>query len=83
VFRKQVEIASKAGASGFLAGRALWQEATRIHTRDERRRFFESITVRRFREITAIADNYARPWYARNQRSDRQHALVSEVATIP
>jgi tagatose 1,6-diphosphate aldolase len=80
LFRKQVEIASKAGASGFLAGRALWQEATRMHTRDERKRFFESITVRRFREITAIADNYGRPWYARKQHSRSQQALVSEGA---
>ncbi len=29
-FRIQVEIACKAGASGFLAGRALWQEGARI-----------------------------------------------------
>jgi hypothetical protein len=35
-FRKQVKIACKAGASGFLAGRALWQEGTQIRSRDER-----------------------------------------------
>ena len=35
-FRKEVEIACKAGASGFMAGRALWQEATQISSREER-----------------------------------------------
>jgi tagatose 1,6-diphosphate aldolase len=78
MFRKQVEIASKAGASGFLAGRALWQEATRMHTKDERRKFFESITVRRFNDIAAIADSYGRPWYDRKKRSRGQYALVTE-----
>jgi tagatose-1,6-bisphosphate aldolase len=36
LFRKQVEIACKAGASGFLAGRALWQEGVGIRSRAER-----------------------------------------------
>jgi len=32
-FRKEVEIACKAGASGFMAGRAFWQEATQISSK--------------------------------------------------
>jgi tagatose 1,6-diphosphate aldolase len=83
LFRKQVEIASRAGASGFLAGRALWQEATGIHTRQDRKRFFDSITVRRFREIAAIADRYGRPWYDRKQRSGDQYTLVGEGIMTP
>lgn len=83
LFRKQVEIASRAGASGFLAGRALWQEATGIHTRQDRKRFFYSITVRRFREIAAIADKYGRPWYDRKQRSGDQYTLVGEGIMTP
>ncbi|GAI65110.1 unnamed protein product, partial [marine sediment metagenome] len=30
LFYQEVELACQAGASGFLAGRALWQEATQI-----------------------------------------------------
>lgn len=39
LFKKQVEIACKAGASGFMAGRALWEEATQISSRAERMLF--------------------------------------------
>ena len=38
-FNRQVEIACKAGASGFLAGRALWQEGVQISSRKERADF--------------------------------------------
>lgn len=62
-FKKQVEIACKAGASGFMAGRALWQEATKEHTAEERVAFLKDTTVSRFKEIAAIADKYATPWW--------------------
>ena len=60
-FRKEVEIACKAGASGFMAGRALWQEATHISSREERLNFFKSQTVSRLKELTRIADKWATP----------------------
>jgi len=62
-FRKEVEIACKAGASGFMAGRALWQEATQISSREERLNFFKSQTVSRLKELTQVADKWATPWY--------------------
>jgi len=64
-FKKQVEIACKAGASGFLAGRALWQEGTQIHSRGERMIFFQNTAAPRLQELAEIADNYGKPWYAR------------------
>ena len=64
-FKRQVEIACKAGASGFLGGRALWQEATTMASRDERIEFFNTTVVDRLRLITAIADAYGTPWFAR------------------
>lgn len=64
-FRKEVEIACKAGASGFMAGRALWQEATGASSREERLGFFESQTVSRLRELAEMADTWAMPWYAK------------------
>jgi tagatose 1,6-diphosphate aldolase len=62
-FRKEVTIACKAGASGFMAGRALWQEATHIHSGEERLNFFKNQTVSRLKELTRIADKWAVPWY--------------------
>jgi tagatose 1,6-diphosphate aldolase len=64
-FRKEVEIACKAGASGFMAGRALWQEATHISSREERLNFFKGQTVSRLKELTQVADKWAAPWYVK------------------
>jgi tagatose 1,6-diphosphate aldolase len=64
-FRKQVKIACKAGASGFLAGRALWQEGAQIRSRDARMNFFQNTAAPRLKELTEIADSYGKPWYSR------------------
>ena len=64
-FKKQVEIACKAGASGFLAGRALWQEGARIPLRKERLDFFRNTGAPRLKELAEIADSYGKPWYLR------------------
>lgn len=63
VFRRQVEFACRAGASGFLAGRAIWQEAVTIADRDERRCFLETVAARRLMEISSIAETLGQPWY--------------------
>lgn len=55
-FRKQVQMACKAGASGFLAGRALWQEGAQIRSREERFDFFQNTAAVRLRELAEIAD---------------------------
>jgi len=67
LFVRQVEIACRAGASGFLGGRALWQEATSMASREQRREFFQTTVVDRLRVIMAVADAYATPWYKRTQ----------------
>ena len=69
-FRKQVEIACKAGASGFLAGRALWQEGAQIRSRKERMKFFQNTAAPRLRELAEIADTYGKPWYSRLNSED-------------
>jgi tagatose 1,6-diphosphate aldolase len=56
-------MACQAGASGFLGGRALWQEATEIDSRDSRVSFLSGIAVKRMQELADIAGRYARPWY--------------------
>jgi tagatose 1,6-diphosphate aldolase len=64
-FKKQVGIACKAGASGFLAGRALWQEGAQISSRKERMSFFQNTAAPRLKNSAEIADSYGRPWYSR------------------
>ncbi len=62
-FRKEVEFACRAGASGFLGGRAIWQEAVAIRDRKERLKFLSTTVVDRLKELTDIASRYGMPWY--------------------
>jgi len=64
LFYQEVELACRAGASGFLAGRALWQEATQIKSREERLNFLESTVIQRLESLTKVANAYGTPWYA-------------------
>ena len=64
-FRKQVEIACKAGASGFLAGRALWQEGVQIRSREERMDYFISTSAPRLRGLVEMVKKYGKPWYTK------------------
>jgi len=64
-FEKQVEIACKAGASGFLAGRALWQEGAQIRSRQQRADFFQNTAAPRLKILAEVADRYGKPWYSR------------------
>jgi len=64
-FEKQVTIACQAGASGFLGGRAIWQEATEMNSRDVRVSFLSGVAVKRMQELVEIAGRYGRPWYSK------------------
>jgi tagatose 1,6-diphosphate aldolase len=63
VFCQQVEIACKAGASGFLAGRAIWQEAMNIDDPNERAKMLKTVGAERLNKLTEIAAKHAVPWY--------------------
>jgi tagatose 1,6-diphosphate aldolase len=69
LFYRQVEIACQAGASGFLAGRALWQEATQIDSRQERLKSLETTVVQRLQSLTELANAYGTPWYTKLEAS--------------
>jgi len=62
VFRDQVEIACKAGCSGFLAGRAVWKEAATLRG-DPQTRFLKSGASKRFAELKEVAQLHGKPWY--------------------
>ncbi|MBI2328474.1 MAG: tagatose 1,6-diphosphate aldolase [Chloroflexi bacterium] len=63
LFYQQVEIACRAGASGFLGGRAIWQEAMHIDDARERVRYLSTVGADRLKRLTEIASEYAAPWY--------------------
>jgi len=78
LFRKEVAIACRSGASGFMAGRALWQESSQIHSREGRMDFFKNTVVSRLKELAEMADSYGKPWYAKIEAKNGQFAPVAE-----
>jgi len=62
-FRREVEIACQAGASGFLGGRAIWQEAIHFTDKKERVKFLSTTAADRLKELAEIATKYAVSWY--------------------
>jgi tagatose 1,6-diphosphate aldolase len=60
-FEKQVEMACRAGASGFLAGRAIWKEAVTMSDIDMAA-FLEGTAAERTKRLAAVAKAHARPW---------------------
>jgi tagatose 1,6-diphosphate aldolase len=77
-FKKQVEIACKAGASGFLAGRALWQEGAQIRSREERMNFFKGTAAPRLKELAGLVKKYGKPWYYKMGSENGEFATVAE-----
>ena len=63
-YKKQVEMAMKAGASGILGGRAFWKEFFTYASPAERQKFAETECVRRVQETDAIVKT-GTPWFAK------------------
>ena len=60
-FTEQTQMACETGASGFLAGRAIWKEA--VSMSDEARdTFLNEVAVPRINKLTQVANQAARPW---------------------
>jgi len=60
-FVEQVKIACQAGASGFLAGRAIWKEAVTLPP-EERATFLATTATERLTQLNEVAAANARPW---------------------
>ncbi|NWF67696.1 MAG: tagatose 1,6-diphosphate aldolase [Chloroflexi bacterium] len=60
-FAEQTRIACQSGASGFLAGRAIWKEAIKMPA-DARQRFIGETCVQRLQTLSETAKTQARPW---------------------
>lgn len=61
IFKTQVEAACRGGASGFLAGRAIWKECVQMNPA-ERQQFLTTTAADRLRQLNDVASQYARPW---------------------
>ena len=71
-FAPQVLVACECGASGFLAGRAIWKEAAAMSAA-ERAAFLRATATARLSQLLEIAALNARPWtdfYAAPQSSE-------------
>ncbi len=61
MFEKQFKAACAGGASGFLAGRAIWKECAAMSTAD-RAEFLAGTATNRLNTLLDIAKSDARPW---------------------
>jgi tagatose 1,6-diphosphate aldolase len=66
-FRKQVEMAVAAGASGILGGRAFWKEyfVEKKKGPEAGAKYLREVCAERVREINAIVQERATPWFRR------------------
>lgn len=78
LFRKQVEIACKNGASGFLAGRAIWKDGVRITDTAERAEWLRTEGADNLRSCIALAEQHATPWPKKVGRPLAELAGVTE-----
>jgi tagatose 1,6-diphosphate aldolase len=61
IFRRQVEQACRAGASGVIAGRAIWAEAVSLQGQ-AREKFLTTTARQRMEELSEICAQYAVSW---------------------
>jgi len=61
VFTRQVEVACRSGASGYIAGRSLWKEGIPLPPAD-RENFMRTVAAGRLDRLAEIASRFARPW---------------------
>lgn len=61
LFAREVEVACKGGASGFIGGRAIWKEGI-LMPEEERMAWLETVGRDRLNTLSRIAGEHGRPW---------------------
>jgi tagatose 1,6-diphosphate aldolase len=61
LFKRQVEIACCSGASGYIAGRAVWKEGIPMPPL-QRKEWLRTVASARLDQLAEIADRHARSW---------------------
>jgi tagatose 1,6-diphosphate aldolase len=78
-FCTQVEIACEAGASGFLGGRAIWQEVMPMTETSKRIEYYRSTVAGRFQRLNDIVRKHGKPWYKKYGASIAELKQGSEI----
>jgi hypothetical protein len=65
IFRKQVEVSMKAGSSGTMAGRAIFNEYFDQNTPAERQKFLQTTGKERMKILSDLVDQYAQSVWGR------------------
>jgi len=73
-FKTQVEIACRAGSSGFMAGRSIWRDAAATHDPDKRRAAARE-AAGRLTELGALTRRYGRSFVPKLEGKDLVQAL--------
>jgi tagatose 1,6-diphosphate aldolase len=81
IFLRQTELACQAGASGVIAGRAVWAEAVALDGA-ERDRFVDTVARRRFEQLAAISRALGRPWTRKIKAPDLPMRWYAPEPTI-
>jgi tagatose-1,6-bisphosphate aldolase len=68
-FAAQARIASAAGASGVMVGRAVWAEAAELQGAD-RTDFLRTVARQRMAQLAQICADHAHPWFERIDAPD-------------
>ncbi len=79
LFLKQVEFAMKAGASGIMAGRAIFQEYFDYVDLNDRKKFLKTIGIDRMKKLNEIVDKYATPWQKKTGITAADHLKAVET----
>lgn len=77
-FVVEVEIACRAGASGYMAGRAVWKSVLGVVDRNRRRELLESVAAGNLRKLATVASRFATPWQRRLGQAVEQ--LAAELS---
>lgn len=65
LFAKQAELSMKAGCSGYMAGRAIFNEYFDNAKAQDRDRFLKDTGVKRMQTLNKLVDQHATPWMSR------------------
>ncbi len=79
IFLKQVELAMKAGASGTMAGRAIFQEYFDYTNREDQKKFLKTTGLDRMKKIAELVDKYATPWQKRYETNTAEMLSAVEA----
>jgi tagatose 1,6-diphosphate aldolase len=63
VFQRLVDLACRGGASGFLAGRAIWKDAFKEKSLDKQMAYIRTQAVTNFQRLADLAHKHAKPWW--------------------